>query len=411
MPGVFISYRRDDTKGYAGALLRELNTRIGADQVFMDTEDIEGGTDFPAVLRQAVQSSDVLLTLIGPRWLDATNARRLEDPRDFVRQEIALGLVSGARVMPVLVDGARMPTAEQLPPDLRALATRNALELGNSHWDEDVARLTDHVREGLYALGVDKAAGSRPPPDFFPIPPMTGRMKLFVAASLGFGLLFSLAGGWIGIDESRFEARSQRAEAVVLRLLEEPGEGGSYVYRPELQFLAPDSRPVRFLAASAANPPSYRAGERVAVLYDATDPRRAVIDSFMDRWFMTSLFAGFGATWLLMALGILALRGWRRVQLRHLLDKGKPIVTAFHAVEENTRLALQGRHPYVVVTEWRNPVSRELVHFRSHQVWEDPTDKARNRMITVLVDPDNFRRYVMDLSFLKGKSKPPPREL
>ena len=240
---------------------------------------------------------------------------------------------------------------------------------------------------------------------------MTGRMKLFVAASLGFGLLFSLVGGWIGGDEARFEARAQRAEAVVLRLLKEPGEGGAYVYRPELQFSAPDGRPVRFLSGAAANPPSYQPGERVAVLYDPADPRRAVVDSFMDRWFMMTLFAGFGATWLSIALGILALRGWRHMRLRRLLDRGKPIVTSFHAVEENTRLAFQGRHPYVVVTEWRNPVSRELVHFRSHPVWEEPTELARNRMITVLVDPDNFRRYVMDLSFLKGKPKPPVRDL
>ena len=103
MPGVFISYRRDDTKGYAGALLRELNSRIGSDQVFMDIEDIEGGTDFPAVLRESVQSCDVLLALIGPHWLDARNAagnRRLDDPRDFVRQEIALALNTNTTYLP-----------------------------------------------------------------------------------------------------------------------------------------------------------------------------------------------------------------------------------------------------------------------------------------------------------------------
>ena len=89
MPGVFISYRRDDTKGFAGALLRDLNKRIGSDLVFMDTEDIQGGTEFPSVLVEAVTSSDVVLALIGPRWLEARNAAgrlRLEDPEDFVRQ-------------------------------------------------------------------------------------------------------------------------------------------------------------------------------------------------------------------------------------------------------------------------------------------------------------------------------------
>ena len=85
MAGVFISYRRDDSKGFAGALMRDLDRRLGAEQVFMDIEDIQGGTDFPAVLRRAVQSSDVLLALIGSRWLEARDAqgnRRLDDPTE-----------------------------------------------------------------------------------------------------------------------------------------------------------------------------------------------------------------------------------------------------------------------------------------------------------------------------------------
>lgn len=414
MPGVFISYRRDDTKGYAGALLRELNSRIGSDQVFMDIEDIEGGTDFPAVLRESVQSCDVLLALIGPNWLDARDAagnRRLDNPRDFVRQEIALALESGARVIPVLVEGIQMPAAEQLPPDLKALATRNALTLGNTHWDEDVARLTDHIREGLYALGVEKAASAKLAPDFFALPAMSRKVKQFVTYALGFGVLFGALGLGLMIHQLRFEARSQHAEAEVVRLMREDSDEGNPLYRPELQYVDANGQVVRFTSGNASSPPAYDVGDRVQILYDSHDPDNAVIDSFMGRWFLTFMFAGFGVLWLLLGLAPLIIRRWRRMQLSRLLQRGKPVITSYKNVEENTTITVQGRHPYYLVTEWRHPVSKELVHFRSHQMWDDPTEKAKNRMITVVVDPDNFRRYAMDLSFLREKPQPRARVL
>lgn len=92
MPGVFISYRRDDSAGYAGALERELATRFGPQRVFMDIKSIEGGTEFPIAIDEAIKSSDVVLILIGSRWLDKKDGqgfRRLEKPDDFVRQEVA----------------------------------------------------------------------------------------------------------------------------------------------------------------------------------------------------------------------------------------------------------------------------------------------------------------------------------
>jgi hypothetical protein len=149
----------------------------------------------------------------------------------------------------------------------------------------------------------------------------------------------------------------------------------------------------------------------VQILYDSLEPDNAVIDSFMGRWFLTFLFVGFGVLWLLLGLAPLIIRRWRRMQLSRLLQRGKPVITSFKNVEENTHITVQGRHPYYLVSEWRHPVSKELVHFRSHQIWDDPTEKAKNRMITVVVDPDNFRRYAMDLSFLREEPGPRARVL
>jgi hypothetical protein len=427
VPGVFISYRRDDTKGFAGALLRDLNKRIGSDLVFMDTEDIEGGTDFPSVLVQAVKSSDVVLALIGPRWLEAGNAAghlRLEDPEDFVRKEILLALQGDVRVIPVLVDGARMPAADQLPADLRPLSTRNAMELSNSHWDEDVARLADHIREGMYAVGVQQAAGAKLAADFAPAPPMSRNVKIIVAAFLGFGLLFGGIGLAMAVAQSRFEAHALRAEGEVVELLKEQsssdagaqgsgvqvdvtGDDANWVFRPVVRFAAAGGQTITFRSATASRPPAYDVGDRVPVLYDANDPHKAQIDSLWQRSGVLIIFLGFGVLFFLIGVTPLGVRAVRRWQLRGLLRDGRPVIAAFHSVEENTRLTVQGRHPYVVVAEWRNPVSKELVRFRSRQVWDDPAERARNRMITVVVDPNNFRRYIMDLSFLTSDTAPP----
>lgn len=408
MPGVFISYRRDDSKGFGGALLRELNKRIGPELVFIDYEDIEGGTDFPAVLEEAVGSCDVLLALIGSRWLEARNEqgqRRLDDPRDFVRQEIDRALQRDIRVIPVLLDGAKMPAADQLPADLQALSTRNALELTNSHWDEDVARLTDHIREGLYATGVQHAASAKPPPDFSPMPPLGRLVKWVVTGFIGFGLLFGAIGLSLGVAELRFEKRAAWSGGEVVELV---NDGAFY---PVVRFVTPRGQTLLFRSGAGSSPPAYEVGARVRVMYDPARPEAAKIDSFGERWFLTLLSAGFGALFLLIGVAPLLVRAAGRWRLGRTLREGRPIVTTFHGVEEDTRITVQGRHPYRVVVEWRNPVSKELVHFRSQGVWEDPTELAKNRLITVVVDPNNFSRYVVDLSFLNKKPRRTSRDL
>ena len=112
MSGVFISYRRDDSGGYAGRLFDVLAARFGHDQTFMDLDDIHGGDNFAAVIDEKVGQCSVLLAVIGERWLTLkgrSGVRRLDEPDDFVRLEIAKALERGVRVIPVLVGGAAMP--------------------------------------------------------------------------------------------------------------------------------------------------------------------------------------------------------------------------------------------------------------------------------------------------------------
>jgi hypothetical protein len=184
---IFMSYRRQETEYPAGWLFDRLTEHFRGAEVFKDIDSIEPGDDFVEVITSAVQSCDVLLALIGDRWLTMTDGegrRRIDDPRDFVRVEIEAALSRKVRVVPILVYGAKMPRADDLPDSLASLVRRQALELSASHFEPDVTRLlkvldksladvrTPQVPQVLQASQDDESAMSQrepvadlPPPD------------------------------------------------------------------------------------------------------------------------------------------------------------------------------------------------------------------------------------------------------
>lgn len=150
MARVFISYRREDSAGSTGRLAEFLRRQLGRDQVFMDIDNIPGGADFVDAIKTSVGSCDSLLAVIGSRWLsvkDAKGQSRLHDADDYIRLEIATALSRNVKVIPVLVDGAEMPKADDLPNDLKSLVRRNAVEITNRRWDYDANSLLGALRE------------------------------------------------------------------------------------------------------------------------------------------------------------------------------------------------------------------------------------------------------------------------
>jgi TIR domain/Domain of unknown function (DUF4384) len=159
MPGVFISYRRQDSAGHAGRLFDRLLERLGREGVFMDVAGIDAGIDFVHTLNRAVGSCQLLLAVIGPDWLKSVDSRgrRLDDPADFVRIEISAALQRDIPVIPVLVGGASLPSAELLPADLASLARRQAVELRDARWDSDTTDLVGTIERHL---GLQSVRGS-----------------------------------------------------------------------------------------------------------------------------------------------------------------------------------------------------------------------------------------------------------
>lgn len=141
---IFISYRRDDTEGEAGRLFDDLSRFFGESTVFMDVAGINPGADFRKAIDDNIASCGVLLAVIGPHWAtiaDSAGVRRLDNPDDFVRLEVASALAREIAVIPVLVHDAKMPRPEELPENLRDLAYRNSVELTHARWNSDVQLL------------------------------------------------------------------------------------------------------------------------------------------------------------------------------------------------------------------------------------------------------------------------------
>ena len=149
---IFISYRREESRWSARSLHDRLSARFDRNQIFMDIDAIAPGDDFINVIEKTVGECDVLIAVIGSHWLtcvDEQGGRRLDNPEDFVRREIATALKRDIRVIPVLVDRASMPRSTDLPDDLKPLVRRNALEITDTGFDDDCRRLGVAIEEVL----------------------------------------------------------------------------------------------------------------------------------------------------------------------------------------------------------------------------------------------------------------------
>ncbi len=146
---VFVSYRRDDSGHQAGRIAQSLELILGAGAVFLDTSSIEPGAEWPDTLRGALDSAHVVIVVIGPNWLrlaDEWGYRRIDQPDDWVRQEIEFALLTNKRIVPVCVDGDVTLREDKLPDSIAALARRQRLVLRRDHWSHDVKLLISSIR-------------------------------------------------------------------------------------------------------------------------------------------------------------------------------------------------------------------------------------------------------------------------
>lgn len=151
-PRIFLNYRRDDADAYAGRLHESLSAAFGRDEVFMDLFSIRPGEIFPWTVQQAVAHTDVVVSLIGPKWLslvDHNGNRRIDGHFDFVRLELTAAWDRGVRIIPVLLPGASVPARASLPQDIAGLEELQMLELAPRYWEAGLAELVSEIRAEL----------------------------------------------------------------------------------------------------------------------------------------------------------------------------------------------------------------------------------------------------------------------
>ena len=148
-PLLFLCYRREDTQDAADRLHERLERAYGESSVFMDIDSVPLGVDFTRYIEQQLEHCAAVLVLIGRNWIKASDEhgkRRLDDPNDHVRVEIATALRRGVPVIPVFVQDASMPKAKDLPEDLRQLSLQNGLEMPRRYWEAAVQELLEELR-------------------------------------------------------------------------------------------------------------------------------------------------------------------------------------------------------------------------------------------------------------------------
>lgn len=210
----------------------------------------------------------------------------------------------------------------------------------------------------------------------------------FLFLLIGIGLL---AGAYYMYrDTSEFVATARSAQGTVVAL-----RSGA----PEVRFRTGEGREVQFTSSVSSKPPSYRVGETVEVLYRHDRPDDAEVNAIMTLWLGTIILGGMGSVFSLIG-GALVFASSRKAGDPRLKLNGQALQTDFQSVERDTSYSVNGRHPYQVVTQWKNPNTGEIHLFHSDHLWYDPTAHIKTDRITVYVDRGNPGKYFMDISFL-----------
>lgn len=191
-PKIFICYRRGgEGAGFGGRIADKLVDHFGGDQCFRDVEDIEKGTDFVESLKHATSICELLIAVIGPDWLtlkDEHGNVKIQDKNDFVRLEVSTALARNIRLIPVLVGGAKIPSEDQLSPDLKALVRRQSHELTDHRWDYDSRELIKAIESmGIKGLSPEEREARKRKKKIVAAVALTA-LVLLLSAGIGFGL-------------------------------------------------------------------------------------------------------------------------------------------------------------------------------------------------------------------------------
>ena len=215
---------------------------------------------------------------------------------------------------------------------------------------------------------------------------------------VGLGMLSG--GFFLWQSQADFAAHALSAEGEVTDLVYRSSSKGGGTYIPAVKFTTADGKLVHMTGSTGSGSPSYARGDHVRILYDAANPERARIDSFMENWFAALLLGGMGLVFSLVGGGVIGsmvrqrkVRGW----LEH---NGMRVQARFEGAGVDTSLSVNGQNPWRLSCQWQHPLTKKVYFFRSDPIWFDPTPFVAREQIDVTVNMDDPRQYQVDTSFL-----------
>ena len=213
------------------------------------------------------------------------------------------------------------------------------------------------------------------------------------------GLAMLIGSFYINEDTRSFIAQATKTEGTVVQLILSFSDH-SRTYHPLVRFTDTNGKAIEFVSSTGSNPPGYSEGEKVEVLYLPAEPYKARLNSFFSLWGGSIIVGGLGTIFLLIGGGIFLAPKLKNRKNEYLKEQGSPIESEFQSVAFNTTVSVNGRNPFQVITQWKNPSTSEIQIFKSDNLWYDPTEHIQNKRIRVFIDRNNPKKYYVDLSFL-----------
>ncbi|MBX7229144.1 MAG: DUF3592 domain-containing protein [Burkholderiaceae bacterium] len=228
----------------------------------------------------------------------------------------------------------------------------------------------------------------------------------FIAYLFTFIGMLGLIGTGFGYFSTKdFLSRATPAEGTVINLIEKSSSSNSggpstHLYTPVVRFKSIQGEEWQFTASVSSYPPAHRVGEKVFVLYIPGQEEDAKINTFRSLWLLHFIFGGLGFVFFTIGISLLTVRFLKESKEKKLRNQGIPIQVEFQGVERNTQITINDRNPFRLIAQWQDPATSKLHLFESANIWFDPSPFISKRQLTVFIDPNNPRRYHLDISFL-----------
>lgn len=212
------------------------------------------------------------------------------------------------------------------------------------------------------------------------------------------GALLLFGAGSSYKNTSDFLAEAESASGSVVALLKNKSNE-SVSYTPVVKFVDREGETFEFVSDISSNPPAYSVGDEVEVLYSPQNPAEAKLEG-IALWGSSIILAVLGGVFFATGMLIVLVGRMKKRKQARLRIHGQEVKAGIQSVEWNTRISVNGRHPYVIRSQWLNPRTSEVHLFESDNIWFDPSDYLKDESISVFIDKKNPKKYHVDISFL-----------